>query len=94
VLPVGWKWNAPFSLQWSGGDEFGAVGFVMPGTLFGSAAGLSLKINTSSGVVGGSFTDLATGSKYKIGGILDQATKTIDGFFLTPDSSGRLEINR
>jgi len=94
VLPSGWKWNAPFSLRWSGGGETGAVGFTLPGTLFGSASGLSLKINTSSGLVGGTLVDPATGAKWKIGGVLDQATKAVDGFFLTPNSSGRLEINR
>jgi hypothetical protein len=72
----------------------GAVAFRLPGAFYGSAAGLNLKISRSSGLVSGSFRDPASGREYRVRGVLDQAQGLIDGFFLTPSSSGALEVNR
>ncbi|MBJ7391774.1 MAG: hypothetical protein JHC85_09415, partial [Chthoniobacterales bacterium] len=98
VLPSVWRWNAPFSLDWGNGSAgssvSGAVGYLPPTTLYGSDGKLLLKINKSSGFVSGAFTDSLTGSTYKINAILDQQQGTIDGFFLTPQSSGSIEVNR
>jgi hypothetical protein len=98
VLPADWPWNADFRLDWGDGSTgksvAGAVAFRLPGAFYGSAAGLNLKISRSSGLVSGSFRDPASGREYRVRGVLDQAQGLIDGFFLTPSSSGALEVNR